>query len=65
MLQAFIITYMLTTILKLSVGRLRPDFLDRCEYNEITEKCDGNKNEIIEGRKSFPSGYLLLYFYIY
>lgn len=37
------------------VGRLRPDFLDRCK--PIIKICKGNKKIILDGRKSFPSGH--------
>ena len=67
------------TILKVSVGRLRPDFLARCQIDPTGAEqlnkeqlskfhvnmatnypCTGNRSEIIEGRRSFPSGHASL-----
>jgi len=48
---------LITVVLKHSVGRLRPDFLARCKWDEILLECTGNKQSIIDGRKSFPSGH--------
>ncbi|UYI26606.1 phosphatidic acid phosphatase-like protein [Encephalitozoon cuniculi] len=36
-------------------GRLRPDFLSRC--NPVAGKCTGNPLVVLDGRKSFPSGH--------
>jgi len=56
----------LTNVVKLCVGRPRPDFVFRCwPDGEIPENafdkpalpCNGNSAAIIEGRKSFPSGH--------
>jgi diacylglycerol diphosphate phosphatase / phosphatidate phosphatase len=56
----------------LILGRLRPDFLDRCQWDPLQHVCTGfvklfstkssltkhrNVNEIFDGRKSFPSGH--------
>ncbi|TRY71667.1 hypothetical protein TCAL_11448 [Tigriopus californicus] len=59
----------LTNIIKLSVGRPRPDFMSRCwpdgnvppstfddPFNQHFE-CTGNLAKILDGRKSFPSGH--------
>ncbi|KAJ2918630.1 hypothetical protein MD484_g1758, partial [Candolleomyces efflorescens] len=43
--------------LKNRVGRLRPDFLERCQWNEVLQACAGKEKDIIDGRKSFPSGH--------
>ena len=53
----------LCTTLKLHVGRLRPDFIERCIPSingtnpGIYGACTGKKKDIIDGRKSFPSGH--------
>ena len=41
-------------------SRPRPDYFWRCYPNGVipaSTECDGNPDEIIEGRKSFPSGH--------
>jgi len=43
--------------LKNRIGRLRPDFLTRCEWDAQTRMCTGNLDDITEGRRSFPSGH--------
>jgi len=48
---------LVTEALKHSVGRLRPDFLVICKWEEIAEECTGVTNDILDGRKSFPSGH--------
>ena len=52
-------TYLFTNIIKLSAGRLRPDFLSRCHpaQNTTVFSCTGNAKLVREGRKSFPSGH--------
>ena len=60
----------ITDIIKLAVGRPRPDFAHRCwpdsgglapveAFREGTEElhCSGSQALIMEGRKSFPSGH--------
>jgi diacylglycerol diphosphate phosphatase/phosphatidate phosphatase len=42
---------------QLWAGRLRPDFLSRCQYNAEQGKCTGDPQVIWEGRRSFPSGH--------
>jgi len=49
-----------TDVLKLSVGRLRPDFLSRCQWNG--EQCIGIPAVVAEGRRSFPSGHATIAF---
>lgn len=63
------LTLALTHTLKVSVGRLRPDFLDRCQPREgtvdppigllsISEVCTQTDMSILrDGSKSFPSGH--------
>ena len=45
---------------KVCVGRLRPDFLARCV--PVAKACTGDPHDILEGRKSFPSGHTALAF---
>ncbi|XP_006461864.1 hypothetical protein AGABI2DRAFT_205847 [Agaricus bisporus var. bisporus H97] len=48
---------MITEYFKHRVGRLRPDFLARCKWDEVAELCAGKKSSILDGRMSFPSGH--------
>lgn len=38
------------------VGRLRPDFLDRCAWDAVEGVCTGAAALVKDGRRSFPSG---------
>ena len=54
------VTTLLTTIIKLSAGRLRPNFLARCAPADLeldNSPCTGSESIVNEGRKSFPSGH--------
>ncbi|SDA02762.1 BZ3500_MvSof-1268-A1-R1_Chr11-1g03143 [Microbotryum saponariae] len=50
--------------IKNRVGRLRPDFLDRCAYSVISHDCTGPHYLVKDGRRSFPSGlfFMCLFF---
>ncbi|SCV73268.1 BQ2448_7194 [Microbotryum intermedium] len=43
--------------IKNRVGRLRPDFLDRCAYSVLSHDCTGPYELVKDGRRSFPSGH--------
>ncbi|KAJ7255503.1 lipid phosphate phosphatase 1 [Mycena haematopus] len=55
--MARLFTAVLKTSLHFTIGRLRPDFLARCKWDEVAMKCTGKHNDILDGRKSFPSGH--------
>ncbi|CEQ43138.1 SPOSA6832_05039, partial [Sporobolomyces salmonicolor] len=42
--------------LKNRVGRLRPDFLARCAWDDVAKACTGRLALVKDGRRSFPSG---------
>lgn len=65
LLLALALTVEATNITKVLVGRLRPDFLARCDLDlTITDRnvCRGPVGSVKEGRKSFPSGHTSLSF---
>ena len=53
---AFGLKQLLTTALKLYVGRLRPNFYQKCEFDISSLECESDSGEE-ESRKSFPSGH--------
>ena len=54
-------TNLITNVVKLSVGRFRPDFISRCNPSSLVSStivCNPVSSRILnEGRKSFPSGH--------
>lgn len=50
----------LVCLTKNYIGRLRPDFVARCQ--PVAGKCTGDRAVVMEGRKSFPSGHSALSF---
>ncbi|KAL1528795.1 hypothetical protein AB1Y20_010120 [Prymnesium parvum] len=58
--SSFASTLLVVSLIKNQVGRLRPDFLDRCKLEAGI--CTGLPAVIMEGRKSFPSGHTALSF---
>ncbi|KAJ3189521.1 hypothetical protein HDU85_003152 [Gaertneriomyces sp. JEL0708] len=50
-------TKLVVDCLKQWVGRLRPDFLDRCAWDDTIQACTGDAGLVLEGRRSFPSGH--------
>jgi len=70
LLFSVLLTGVITVAIKDAVGRPRPDFFWRCfpEGKEVYDKvtgnviCNGAKNVIKEGYKSFPSGHTSLSF---
>lgn len=50
------LAYAVVEALKTSIGGLRPDFLSRCQWDSVDEKCTGDESLVEKGRKAFPSG---------
>ncbi|KAI0697825.1 lipid phosphate phosphatase 1 [Cerioporus squamosus] len=48
---------LVTEALKNRIGRLRPDFLDRCKWDKALKACAGKAESVLDGRRSFPSGH--------
>lgn len=47
----------ITEVLKNRVGRLRPDFLHTCKWDKTLKACTGKLEDVLDGRRSFPSGH--------
>ncbi|KAI8904290.1 phosphatidic acid phosphatase type 2/haloperoxidase [Gorgonomyces haynaldii] len=60
-LLGLVVVLVLTDALKLMAGRMRPDFLDRCQLKNGA--CTGDLRLVQNGRKSWPSGHTSLSFY--
>ena len=61
-LMGGLFSLLLTEMIKVTAGRLRPDFLHRCKpFNGV---CTGDPRTVAEGRKSFVSGHASTSFYI-
>ena len=54
--ETFAMTLFLTTLIKGFAGRLRPDWISRCQP-DAQQKCTGDPTKLTKGRKSFPSGH--------
>ncbi|KAI8922989.1 phosphatidic acid phosphatase type 2/haloperoxidase [Entophlyctis helioformis] len=57
LLLATLATAFVTDVIKGFAGRFRPDFLARCKWSAELNACTGNKKDISDGRRSFPSGH--------
>lgn len=53
--ESLSLTLLMVGALQVTVGRLRPDFRDRCIPNVSDLTCTGNAQVILDGRRSFPS----------
>ena len=61
LLSSLAVALVAVCIIKSAVGRLRPDFLARCQP-AADGRCTGDAHVVMEGRKSFPSGHTALSF---
>jgi len=55
--EALILTLFFTTCAKKYAGRLRPCFIQMCDYNTTTGECSASRTRQWESRQSFPSGH--------
>lgn len=63
LVQSISLTRFLTDFIKRQTGRLRPNFIQLCQYNFTTGNCDAKEIwRHTEGRLSFPSGHSSLAF---
>lgn len=60
LLSSVATAFLFVCLVKVRVGRLRPDFIARCHPEHGV--CTGDPAVITEGRKSFPSGHSVLVF---
>lgn len=58
---AFGLTQLMTSCLKLYVGRFRPNFYQKCNFDSASLECE-SESDSIQARKSFPSGHSSLAF---
>ncbi|KAG9393869.1 PAP2 superfamily [Carpediemonas membranifera] len=49
--------FLIVSFIKVVAARLRPDFIDRCQWDAAAEKCTGPASIVFDGRLSFPSGH--------
>lgn len=49
--------YAVVETLKVWTGSLRPDFMERCDWDSDHKRCTGDEHLIMEGMKGFPSGH--------
>lgn len=63
LISGYIINDLVTNFIKGRVGRFRPDFFARCQWDATREICTGIPAMIQEGRRSFPSGHSSSAFY--
>jgi diacylglycerol diphosphate phosphatase/phosphatidate phosphatase len=55
LLESFSLSKLITEVLQVTTGALRPDFLDRCRWDPVETDCTGLEEAIDFGRRSFPS----------
>lgn len=51
-----------TSMMKMYVGRLRPNFYDLCSFDSAKLECTAEESLILDARRSFPSGHSALSF---
>lgn len=65
---AYSLNGILTSYIKILIGRPRPNFIDRCFPNghgKDYKQCNGVRHSYMDGRKSFPSGHSSLPFVVW
>lgn len=53
--ESFSLSKLITEVLQITSGALRPDFLDRCRWDPVETDCTGIEAAIDYGRRAFPS----------